>query len=216
MGQFDRSCTRSISSTHRQEKSGQLPKKEHYSGIVQTESGTGIIGLYPTPALPQKKVTTSAADDRLTLYIKKPVPEGTGLCPSPHNKPDAKLPQVETCQRLDYAVFVVVSPITSLRWYDPDQVQRVRNLMRSRLSPDNSDSPSNVNNCGMCTAVPYSIHCSPHWAVHYRLAQASQKYNPFSSRHAGSGQHEAHLRGCFLQHRCIFVQSFLGQAANGT
>lgn len=33
------------------------------------------------------------------------------------------------------AAYTFQWPITSLRWYDPDQVQRVRNLARFHLSP---------------------------------------------------------------------------------
>ena len=58
-------------------------------------------------------------------------------------------------------VFMVVSPITSLRWYDPDQVQRVRNLKRFRLSPDNSDSPSNVNKLRLVCRSSYLIKPAP-------------------------------------------------------
>lgn len=76
--------------------------------------------------------------------IKKAGSQGNRLMSITNNAP-YKGSIAEPIHRSHHVVFVVVSPITSLRWYDPDQVQRVRNLMRFRLSPDNSDSPSNVN-----------------------------------------------------------------------
>ncbi len=112
--------------------------------VIQT---AGQKHFLPTLASRSQHMVQKAAlvsSVRLYTVYKKAGSQGNRLMSITNNAP-YRDSLAESIHRSHHVVFVVVSPITSLRWYDPDQVQRVRNLMRFRLSPDNSDSPSNVN-----------------------------------------------------------------------
>lgn len=107
----------------------------------------------------------------------------------------------------------IISPITSLRWYDPDQVQRVRHLAVPS-QPGISGSPSKLLLLFKRNGLTSSFVCIK---VHTRLSHSEHIFNLyFPSNPRELPQHETHLCRRLHNNRRIFPKCLFRQPADGS